>query len=141
MTPLLAGKPVRVLGDPDAPHSFSYLPDIARTLVRLGTEERAWGRAWHVPTAPALPVRELLQRMSRLAGLPPAKVGGLPWWPLRLAGLANPTLAELREVRYQFDRPFEIDSRAWTAAFGEEATPVDEALAATLAWWQQRLAR
>ncbi|KQV12655.1 NAD-dependent epimerase/dehydratase family protein [Kitasatospora sp. Root107] len=141
MTPLLAGKGVRVLGDPDAPHSFTYLPDIARTLVRLGTEERAWGRAWHVPTAEPLSIGETLQRLSRLAGLPPVKVGRIPWWPLRLAGVANPTLAELAEVRYQFDRPFVIDSAAYSSAFNEQPTPTDEALAATLTWWQQRLAQ
>jgi nucleoside-diphosphate-sugar epimerase len=48
---LLAGRTVSVLGDPDAPHSWTYLPDIAAALVTLGADERACGRPWHVPTA------------------------------------------------------------------------------------------
>ncbi|MFB7470045.1 NAD-dependent epimerase/dehydratase family protein [Kitasatospora sp. NPDC056184] len=139
MPALLAGRAVRVIGNPDAPHSFTYVPDIARTLVRLGTDERAWGRAWHVPTAPPLSTREAVRHLCRLAGLPPATVGRIPWWPLHLAGLVNPMLGELREVQYQFDRPFVIDSQAYTAAFGEVSTPIDEALGATVEWWRARL--
>ncbi|MEV0192278.1 NAD-dependent epimerase/dehydratase family protein [Kitasatospora purpeofusca] len=141
MPGLLAGRAVRVIGNPDAPHSFTYVPDIARALVRLGTDERAWGRAWHVPTAPPLTTREAVGHLCRLAGLPPAKVGRIPWWPLHLAGLVNPLLGELREVQYQFDRPFVVDSQAYTTAFGEVPTPIDEALGATVAWWRARLGR
>lgn len=53
--PLLRGKPVTTLGDPDAPHSWTYLPDVARTLCAAAQDERAWGRAWHVPTQPRCP--------------------------------------------------------------------------------------
>ena len=42
-----------VLGDPDVPHSRTYVPDVGRTLAVLGTDERAWGRPWHVPSATA----------------------------------------------------------------------------------------
>ncbi len=41
---VLAGKGVSVLGDPDAPHSWTAIDDVARTLVRIGSDERAWGR-------------------------------------------------------------------------------------------------
>ncbi len=141
MPALLAGRAVRLIGNPDAPHSFTYVPDIARALVRLGTDERAWGRAWHVPTAPPLSTREAVRHLCRLAGLPPARVGRIPWWPLHLAGLVNPMLGELREVQYQFDRPFVLDSQAYTATFGEASTPIDEALGATVEWWRARLGR
>lgn len=33
-------------------------------------------------------------------------------------------MRELQETRYQFDRPFVMDSSAYTAQFGETATPV-----------------
>ncbi|MFD4909185.1 NAD-dependent epimerase/dehydratase family protein [Kitasatospora purpeofusca] len=141
MPALLTGRAIRLIGNPDAPHSFTYIPDIARALVRLGTDERAWGRAWHVPTAPPLSTREAVRQLCRLAGLPPAKVGRIPWWPLHLAGLVNPMLGELREVQYQFDRPFVLDSHAYTATFGEVSTPIDEALGATVEWWRARLGR
>ena len=51
---VLAGKRVRVFGSLDAPHSWAYVPDVSRTLVALGTDDRSWGRAWLVPSTPAL---------------------------------------------------------------------------------------
>ncbi|MBA2552863.1 MAG: hypothetical protein H0V10_04055 [Geodermatophilaceae bacterium] len=49
-------------------------------------------------------------------------------------------MRELRETRHQFDRPFILDSSAHVAEFAGDATPFDEAIAATVRWWQQRQA-
>jgi len=129
---LLAGRTVRVLGDPDAPHSWTYVPDVGHTLALLGTDERAWGRPWHVPTAPPLSQRALAERLCSAAGLPTPTVAAFPPASLTLAGLFSAQMRELKETRYQFDRPFVIDSRDCTATFGLEATPVDEALGAVV---------
>ena len=51
---ILAGKKVRAFAAADQPHSWTYVPDVARTIAALGTDDRSWGRAWHVPTNPAL---------------------------------------------------------------------------------------
>ncbi len=136
--PLLAGKTIRVVGDPDAAHSFTYVPDIARTLVRLGTDERAWGRAWHVPTAPPLSRREIAARMARAAGVATPTVKQIPWWTIRAAGLVQPLMRELEVVRYQWDAPFVVDSSAYTSTFGEQPTDVDTACAETIRWWRSR---
>ena len=56
--PALAGKPAQVLGDPDLPHTFTYLRDFARGLVTLGTHDEALGEVWHVPSAETLTTRE-----------------------------------------------------------------------------------
>jgi nucleoside-diphosphate-sugar epimerase len=127
---LLAGKKVRVMGDPDVPHSWTYVPDVGRTLAVLGTDERAWGRAWHVPTGPALTQRQLAARFCEVAGAPVASVAAFPAATLSVAGLFSPQMREMKETRYQFDRPFVLDSSACTATFGIEPTPLDEALAA-----------
>ena len=47
---LRKGRRAWVVGDPDAPRTWAYLPDVAATLATLGTDERALGRAWHVPS-------------------------------------------------------------------------------------------
>ncbi|MFI9366891.1 NAD-dependent epimerase/dehydratase family protein [Kitasatospora sp. NPDC053057] len=139
MPNLLKGRPIAVLGDPDTPHSWTYLPDVARAMAELATEERAWGRAWHVPTAPALPVRTMAERLAAEAGTGPVAVRRLSPVLLGVAGLFSPLLRELREVRYQFDRPFAMDSSAYEAAFTARATPLEEQLAATVGWWRERL--
>lgn len=78
MPRLLRGKPVSTLGDPDTPHSWSYLPDVARALVEVAGEERAWGRAWHVPMEPALSTREMVDRLAAQTETGPVAVRRLP---------------------------------------------------------------
>ncbi|MDH6705737.1 nucleoside-diphosphate-sugar epimerase [Kitasatospora sp. MAA19] len=138
MPGLLKGRSVAVLGAPDAPHSWTYLPDVARALVEVAGEERAWGRAWHVPTAPALPVRAMVERLAAQAGTGPVAVRRLSPALLGTAALFSPLLRELREVRYQFDRPFVVDSSAYEAAFAVRATPLEEQVEATVRWWLER---
>ncbi len=75
---LLAGRKVYLLGDPDVPHTWTYVPDVGRTLAVLGTDERAWGRAWHVPSGPARTQRELATRFCEVAGAPAPRIGVLP---------------------------------------------------------------
>ncbi|MYT31909.1 NAD-dependent epimerase/dehydratase family protein [Streptomyces sp. MspMP-M5] len=140
MPALLRGKPVSTLGDPDAPHSWSYLPDVARALVEIAGEERAWGRAWHVPTEPALSVREMVDHLAAQAGTGPVAVRKLSPAVLGVASLVSPLLREMKEIRYQFDRPFIADASAYEAAFTVRATPVDEQIKATVDWWRERLA-
>ncbi|MFJ9849413.1 NAD-dependent epimerase/dehydratase family protein [Streptomyces sp. NPDC101150] len=140
MPRLLRGKPVSALGDPDVPHSWSYLPDVAGALVEVAGEERAWGRAWHVPTEPARSVREMVERLAARAETGPVAVRGLSPAVLGVAAVFSPLIRELKEIRYQFDRPFVADSRAYEAAFAVRATPVDEQVRATVAWWRERLA-
>jgi nucleoside-diphosphate-sugar epimerase len=137
--PILRGKPARVVGDPDTLHSWTYVPDVARTLVTLATEERAWGRPWHVPTNAPVPQREMLRRIAELAGARPPRLKPTPTWILRAVGLMDAETRELVEMTYQFDRDFVLDSSAFTKEFGIGATPLDEALAATAAWWSDHV--
>jgi nucleoside-diphosphate-sugar epimerase len=134
--PLLAGRPVAVLGDPDTAHSWTFIPDIAAALVTLGADERAWGRAWHVPTSSPMSQRQLYAALAQLAGAPEPKLRPVPTWLLWAGGLAVPTLRELREVAYQFTAPFVVDSAAFQDTFGLRPSPAEQALAATLTWWR-----
>src|SRR6266542_4486226 len=43
--PLLAGRRAYVPAELDVPHSWTSTVDVARTLVTVATDERAWGRA------------------------------------------------------------------------------------------------
>lgn len=130
---VLAGRRVLFPADPDAAHSWTDVVDTARTLVAVADDENAWGRAWHTPTAPPLSIRELAALAATVADAPPARVGRMPAAMLWAAGLFDPDAREMRETRYQFDRPFVIDSSAANAAFGIEPTPTVESLRATIA--------
>ncbi|MFD7029528.1 NAD-dependent epimerase/dehydratase family protein [Streptomyces sp. NPDC059917] len=135
---VLRGKAVSALGDPDAPHSWSYLPDVAGALVEVAGDERAWGRAWHVPTVAPRSTREMVDLLAARAATGPVAVRPLPPAVLGVASLFSPLIRELKEVRYQFDRPFVIDARAYEARFAQRATPLDEQVEATVDWWRAR---
>lgn len=129
---LRRGRRAWVVGDPDVRRGWSYLPDVAATLAVLGTDERALGRAWHVPSS-IRTQREALRDLARAMGAPEARVSGLPWGLLRAAGLAVPMLREIVDVRHQFDQDYVIDATATTATFGLTATPWDDVVAASVA--------
>ncbi|GAA0401160.1 NAD-dependent epimerase [Acrocarpospora corrugata] len=130
--PAGAGKRVTVLSDPDIPHAWTYLPDVARALAIAGSDERAYGRPWHVPTLPAISSRAIAERTAALAGARAPRIMEVPYWVIKAMGLVQPFMREMRETRYQFDRPFLLDSSAFQETFGMSPTPLDEALKASL---------
>jgi nucleoside-diphosphate-sugar epimerase len=133
---VLAGKSVKVLGSADVPHSVTYMPDVARTLVTLGTDERAWGAAWHVPSAPAVSQREYVTALADAAGTD-VRVGTIPYAALWALGLVVPMMRGLRETWYQFAEPFVMDSSAAESTFGITPTPLAQQASETVAWWRE----
>lgn len=125
---VLRGRRALVPADPDAPHSWTYTGDMARTLIAVAAAESAWGRPWHAPTPPPKSIREL----AELTGPPTPRIGRMPLPLLRLAGLISRPARELPETRYQFDRPFIMDSTAAQAAFDIQPTPTETALRDTI---------
>jgi nucleoside-diphosphate-sugar epimerase len=117
-----------VPADVDAPHTFTYTGDMARALVALAGDERAWGRAWHVPSPAALSIRDLAGRYFALTGDRPVPVRSLPRFVLRTVGLAVPMARELAEMDYQFYAPFIMDSTETAQTFGLRASELDVAL-------------
>jgi nucleoside-diphosphate-sugar epimerase len=132
---ILDGKPARAIGDPDRLHTYTYLDDFGRTLVVLGERAEAAGQVWHVPNAPPQSTRAIVAIIGELAGSP-ARVSVAPGWMVGLAGLFNPQLRELKEMLYEFDRDFVVDSSRFEGTFGIRATPLRDALARTLAWFR-----
>ncbi|MBC9004351.1 NAD-dependent epimerase/dehydratase family protein [Micromonospora aurantiaca] len=109
----------------DAPHTWTYVGDVARTLVAAATDPRAWGRAWHVPSAPPMSMRALADRAAKRAGAPAPRLTRMPYPVLWLGGLADPFAREMRETAHQFAGPFVMDSTAASETFGIEGTPLD----------------
>lgn len=133
----VAGKRADFIGNPDLPHTYSYVPDIAGGLATLGTDERAVGGVWHLPGPETTTTRELLQLVSDNVGHP-VGVRSLPKFAVRTLGVFNPTIRELVEMSYEFDAPFVLDTTKYRTAFGTAATPLPAAIAATVAWYQHR---
>ena len=64
-TRALEGKPAQVLGNPDVPHTATYIEDFARALVTLGEQDEALGEVWHVPNAETVTARRFVQMRLR----------------------------------------------------------------------------
>lgn len=137
MRPLLAGRTAWLpMGDPDAPHSWSYLPDIARLVAELAvrgeSDDRVWGRPWHVPTSAPRSAREVAADLAELGLVRNPRVRRAPKLVMTAARVL-PLIRELDETRYQFDRPFVLDASAAEEAFGMAPTPWADALRETCA--------
>jgi nucleoside-diphosphate-sugar epimerase len=132
----LAGKQAQLLGNPDASHSVTYIEDFARALLTLAEREEALGRAWHVPNDTAVSTRRFVEMVFQELGRP-ARLQVTPRWVLALAGLFNPTIRAVTEQLYQVERPWVVDSSKFEGTFGWRATPLPEAVRATLAWFKK----
>jgi nucleoside-diphosphate-sugar epimerase len=128
-----AGKTATVLGDPDQPHTYTYIPDIGEALGVLGEHADAPGHAWHLPNDPdTRTTRQLVDTVYRHAGQTRTKLRRMPPLLLRAVALTNRTVRELLEMQYQFAEPFIVDSSRITDKLGVRATPINQALADTL---------
>ncbi|MFB6889000.1 NAD-dependent epimerase/dehydratase family protein [Kitasatospora sp. NPDC056327] len=127
---VLAGEPVGYPADLDAPHSWSYVGDVADTLVAAARGTDSWGRAWHVPSTGEDSARSLARQLAAAAGAPEPALTELPRTELARSG--NPVLAEVEEMGYLYDRPLLLDSTRTERALGVAATPLEAVVEETV---------
>jgi len=133
--PALEGKAASVVGNPDMPHTYTYIPDVGKALVILGENDKAIGEAWHIPAAPTVTTREYVEKIYAETGHP-TKIAVAPKFILTMVGLFNPVIREVNEMVYEFEEPFIVDHSKFEKAFGNHATPIDEVVKETVAWFR-----
>jgi nucleoside-diphosphate-sugar epimerase len=136
MPRILAGKNVQLIGDIDQPHTWTAPIDVARMIVTAASDERGWGRAWHVPSNPPRSQREAVADLAAAAGMPQVKASTVPAALLWALGLFQPTIRELKETDYQRERPYLLDDSAARAVFGLEPTPWADLVAGMVAQYR-----
>jgi nucleoside-diphosphate-sugar epimerase len=129
---IAAGKSAQIVGDPDQPHSVTFVPDIARALMTVADAPDSFGEAWNVPNAPDRTIRELLGLFATQVGQP-LKVQVMPKVLMTALGLFDVNVRELKEMLYQWERPFIVDSSKFAHRFWDDATSFDDGIAATAA--------
>lgn len=126
------GKAAIFVFAPDQPHDYAYVPDIGRAMVTLlDADDDAFGQAWHMPCAPTLSTRQILAMGAAQAGVT-LRLNAIPQFALPVLGLFMGFVRELREMRFQWDRPYHVDARKWTQRFWSDVTPFDQGVAATM---------
>jgi nucleoside-diphosphate-sugar epimerase len=88
-----------------------------------------------MPNAPARSQRELMALLGELAGVP-VRIRSLRRRMVAMLALFSPLLRELKEMMHQWEQPYRVDHSKWTARFGDEHTPLEEGLQATLDWYR-----
>jgi nucleoside-diphosphate-sugar epimerase len=133
---VLAGGRADFIGNPDLPHTYSYVPDVAAGLATLGTDERAVGQVWHLPGPPTVTTRAIIDLIAADAG-EQARIRVLPKLAVRALGLASPLMRGLAEMAYEFEEPFILDTTKFETTFGPAGTPLADAIAVTVAWYRE----
>jgi nucleoside-diphosphate-sugar epimerase len=133
----VADKRADFLGNPDLPHTYSYVDDIAAGLAVLGADPRAVGQVWHLPGPETLTTRAVLELIAAELGHP-VPVRSVPKLLLRTLGLFNPMMRGLAEMSYQFEEPFVLDTTKFESAFGTTGTPMGVAINETVGWYRHQ---
>jgi nucleoside-diphosphate-sugar epimerase len=131
--PLAKGRKASWLVNDAVPHSFTYTPDAAASLLELAGRESAWNQTWHVPTTGNPPTgREFVAMAARALGVPPKhRVLNRPM--LIAAGWFDSQVRESYEMLYQSDSAYLFDSGKYARAFGFAGTPYADGIRATAA--------
>jgi nucleoside-diphosphate-sugar epimerase len=113
------------------PHSFTYTPDAAKSLVLLSDSETAWNQTWHVPTASNPPTgREFIRMASNEFGIAPKyRILNRPL--IKMAGWFDSDIRESYEMLYQNDAEYLFDSTKFSRAFRFEPTSYSRGIAHT----------
>jgi nucleoside-diphosphate-sugar epimerase len=120
--PLSRKKTASWLVNDTVPHSFTYTPDAAQSLMQLAERATAWNQTWHVPTTPNPPTgKEFVMLVAKALGAAP-KYRVLSRPMIRLAGWFKPPIGESYEMLYQNDSPYLFDSSKFAREFGFAGT-------------------
>ena len=135
---VVAGKKVQLLEDPGFVHACTYLPDFVRALIAVSNDPGSWGRAWHVPNAPAITTKELIARSRGLAGFEGvANYSVMPSFMRAVLGLFIGPLREVGEMSFLFSAEYTVESGDFLERFPEcQPTPLETSLKATVEWYQ-----
>ena len=127
-----------LMGPPDLPHAWAWLPDLAQAFVQVA--ERRAALAPHTVlhfAGHTLTGAELQQAVEAALGRP-LRRSAFPWPLLRLAawlpGRPGALPRALVEMRYLWQRPHRLDGRRLQALLGAEPhTPLAEVVRSALA--------
>ena len=122
-------------GPPDVGHSWAYVPDLAKTMVRLVECARpiAAYEVFHFQGHWFERGAEILERVCRSRGQSTRRIKPFPWWAVRLASPFVEASREMLEMRYLWQRAMRLDNAKLRALIGAEShTSIDAALEATL---------
>jgi nucleoside-diphosphate-sugar epimerase len=126
---------IKYAGPLDCMHAFTFLPDVAASMVALAEKRHVLGQYEDVAVPSFnLTAHELADAISDVVGKD-IKAKRMPWWPLKMLGLVWPLGRKIVEMRYIWSKPHHIDATRHAELCGEvPMTPLHDALAQALSF-------
>lgn len=128
------GKTVRLFGNINLPHTFTYINDFASAMINVGAANDTFGQIWHVPNAPALSLDKWLHLFEVVTNKK-IKKSVTPKFIIRIAGLFNSFIKELYEMAYQFEYPYLVNHDKYLNRFGNHITYPSDIVKETVDWY------
>lgn len=133
-----AGKSAFLMGRANKVHTFTYTDDIGPALAILGTDARADGQVWHLPTSnEPWTNRDWVEAAAKGFGVQP-KYQATPTFMLRIIGVFNKLFRELVEMNYQFTHDYVLSSAKFEKTFGMKPTTNADGVAQTVAFYKSK---
>jgi len=139
IAPATQGKAAQLVGNPDLPHTNTFIGDMAKAMVLVGERDDALGQVWFAPNDTALTQRQIINMVFTEAGHKPRYTIATKLI-LQGLGIFMPPVREVVEMLYQFEKPFVVDSSKFERTFGVKGTPMDEVVRQTVAWYKHNAA-
>jgi nucleoside-diphosphate-sugar epimerase len=136
LDPLFSGKKPTMLGNPDVPHTYTYVGDFGTALADAARNPSTYGRAWIVANDRTTTTGEMARRFMDLSSKR-AALGTVPAAAVKLMGLFNPVMREIPEMLYQKTEPYVVDGSRYMKTTGSVPTEMDEGIRLTLAWYEE----
>lgn len=130
---MLQGKAPQVLSDRAVLHTYAYSGDNGRALVELALDERTHGQVWHLPVGAPVTLLQINTWLNDILSTN-FELGYLPKFIRRLLGLVVRPLAEVEEMLYQFEVPYQMNFEKFQRHFPDfKVTPYPIGLTAMVA--------
>jgi len=122
-------------GKPGLGHQWTYLPDLAETMMRLIEREEALDpfARFHMLGHWDADGMQMANAIRRAVGNTALPMRSFPWWLLAPAAPFVPLFKEMKEMRYLWQEPVRMENTRLLQVLGSEPhTPLDQAVRATL---------
>ncbi len=137
LDPLLSGRKPMLFGNPDQPHTYTYVGDFGHALAVAALSPTAHGKAWIAPNDRTVSTRQMADLFFAAAGRSPG-FRAIPRSVLVLLGVINPVIRELPEMLYQKEEPYVVDGSLFAETFVFQPTTLEEGVRRTLEWYAAR---
>ncbi|GAA4282474.1 NAD-dependent epimerase/dehydratase family protein [Brevibacterium daeguense] len=137
LEPASRGRSVWAMGDPDAPRTYTYIPDLTAAMAYSAAHAEALApdgdAVLTVPAEAPLTQRQMAQDAAAFAGHGPVRVRRIPTAAFHLAGVVSPMMRELANQSYLWSHPSVLQPGRLMVDQGLRPTAWDSALRKSLA--------